>query len=170
MQHDTTLRQTLTNESNGRSVTEWHRTIEKDLTVTDNADGRSTNPHPGHGQRTTVYGSERQGHREGTPARCGSRSSSIYGGTPPDPSDDEFLEFLGFWSRDSTGRFRRLLHRSGRRPHLTYPGAASNAPPPPVGGGGRWAQPLRQRPLRHTEPSAAAWVTLSHNTGVNELA
>jgi hypothetical protein len=83
----------FTNVDNGNSVTELVNILDKDLRVTDNGDGTLTILFFSTGSRA-VHGSDGK-----VLARdAGQIRVEIlvdHGGTPSDPSDDEFLEFLG---------------------------------------------------------------------------
>jgi hypothetical protein len=92
---------TWTNPDNGRVVTENFHVREKDLKVTDNGDGTYTLLILGTGNSTYT----------GTDGKAIARNPGQsrweilidYNGTPGDPFDDEFLEYLGE-VKASTGR------------------------------------------------------------------
>jgi hypothetical protein len=95
------LRLTHTNVENGRTASVVERTLSKDLKVTDNGDGTLTILVLATGT-STLYGGD------GTPIarNPGQVRYEILvddAGTPSDPSDDVFLEFLG-QVKGSTGR------------------------------------------------------------------
>ncbi len=100
MQHSV-LRQVLTNPATGRSVSRVDRTLEKDLRITDNGDGTSTILVLATGN-STMYGNNGTAIAR-NPGQIRFEILLSNGGTPSDPDDDEFLEFLGF-VKDSTGR------------------------------------------------------------------
>ena len=90
-----------TNPANGRSITAVTTFIEKDLRVTDNGDGTLTitNLSTGNG---VVYGQDGKAIAR-NPGQVRFRFLVDDGGTPADPSDDEFLADLGM-VKGSTGR------------------------------------------------------------------
>jgi hypothetical protein len=93
--------QTYTNEANDRFATSKDSLIDKDLKVTDNGDGTSTLLVMGTGN-STIY--DASGKAIGR--NPGQRRTLILvdnGGTPADPSDDDFLEELDV-VKESTGR------------------------------------------------------------------
>jgi len=100
MQHGV-LRQVLTNEATGESVSVLVRTLEKDLRVTDNGDGTFTILVLATGNATIYDGNGKAIARN--PGQVRYEILIDNGGTPADPSDDEFLDFLGF-VKESTGR------------------------------------------------------------------
>ena len=95
------LADTWTNVESGNTVTVRERTLSKDQQVTDNGDGTLSILVLATGN-FTVYG------QDGTaiarnPGQVRFEVLIDNGGTPDDPFDDEFLEFVGF-VKDSTGR------------------------------------------------------------------
>ena len=100
MQHEV-VRLTYTNEATGQSVTEVVRTLNKDLKITDNGDGTLTILVLATGNATT-YGADGKAIAR-NPGQVRFEILIDHSGTPTDPSDDKFLEFLGF-VKESTGR------------------------------------------------------------------
>ncbi|MDQ3671807.1 MAG: hypothetical protein M3364_05110 [Actinomycetota bacterium] len=97
------IRQTevVTNLANGNSVRSASTFVDKDLRVTDNGDGTLTLLILATGN-AVLYGDDGKVIARNT----GQQRVEIlvdHGGTPSDPRDDEFLEFLGV-VKDSTGR------------------------------------------------------------------
>jgi hypothetical protein len=90
-----------TNVESGKSASAWERSISKDLKVTDNGDGTSTVLVLATGNYT-IYGSNGKAIAR-NPGQTRFRILLDNGGTPADPGDDEFLEFLGI-DKESTGR------------------------------------------------------------------
>ena len=93
--------ETVTNLANGKSVTSSAKFIDKDLRVTDNGDGTLTLLILTTGN-AVLYGPD----GKVIARNPGQERVEILvsdGGTPTDPSDDEFLEFLGV-VKESTGR------------------------------------------------------------------
>ncbi len=90
-----------TNLATGRSVRTVERVLDKDHRVTDNGDGTSTILVLATGNSTTYDGSGKAIARN--PGQVRFRILIDNGGTPQDPADDEFLEFLGL-VKGSTGR------------------------------------------------------------------
>jgi hypothetical protein len=99
----TTIKQTqiVTNLANGNSVTSFSNFINKDLRVTDNGDGTLTVLILGTGN-AVLYGEDGKVIAR-DPGQVRFEILVDHGGTPTDPSDDEFLEFLGV-VKESTGR------------------------------------------------------------------
>jgi hypothetical protein len=92
---------TFTNRANGKTVTFVGRALNKDLRVTDNGDGTLTILTLGTGN-DVFYGPD--GEVIGrNPGQIRSEFIVDHGGTPTDPSDDEFLVDLGL-VKGSTGR------------------------------------------------------------------
>jgi hypothetical protein len=91
----------FTNVDNGNTVTEVTNVMFKDLRVTDNGDGTLTILVLGTGN-DVVYGPDGKAIAR-NPGQLRFELLIDNGGTPTDPSDDEFLEFLGF-VKGSTGR------------------------------------------------------------------
>jgi hypothetical protein len=92
---------TLTNVANGNTISVRERTIFKDLKVTDNGDGTLTILVLGTGN-FTVYAQDGRAIAR-NPGQLRFELLIDHAGTPDDPFDDEFLEFLGF-VKESTGR------------------------------------------------------------------
>jgi hypothetical protein len=93
--------QSLTNLANDKTITSVFNVITKDLKVTDNGDGTLT-------ILVMATGGERWYGPDGqflfnNPGQIRFELLIDDGGTPTDPSDDEFLEFLGL-VKGSTGR------------------------------------------------------------------
>jgi hypothetical protein len=91
----------VTNLANGNSVTFFSTFIEKDLRVTNNGDGTLTILILATGN-TVLYGEDGKAIAR-NPGQQRIEILLDHGGTPTDPSDDEFLEFLGV-VKESTGR------------------------------------------------------------------
>jgi hypothetical protein len=91
----------FTNPANGKSITGVTTFIEKDLHVTDNGNGTLTitNLSTGNG---VLYGEDGKAIAR-NPGQVRFRFIVDDGGTPADPSDDEFLADLGM-VKGSTGR------------------------------------------------------------------
>ena len=92
---------TFTNPDNDRYVTEVFHGIEKDLRVTDNGDGTFTILVLETGN-STVYGMDGKAIAR-NPGQVRDEILIDNNGTPQDPSDDEFLEFIQE-IKGSTGR------------------------------------------------------------------
>jgi hypothetical protein len=92
---------TFTNPDNDRTVTEVFNGLEKDLQVTDNGDGTFTILVLGTGN-STVTGTDGKAIAR-NPGQLRWEILIDNNDTPQDPSDDEFLEFLGD-VKGSTGR------------------------------------------------------------------
>ena len=90
-----------TNLANGNTVTEVGNVADKDLRVTDNGDGTLTILVLSTGN-FAVYGPDGKALAR-NPGQVRFELLVDHGGTPTDPSDDEFLEFLGL-VKGSTGR------------------------------------------------------------------
>jgi hypothetical protein len=95
------VRVVTTNVATGEFVTEVSRTLEKDLRITNNGDGTLTILVLATGN-AVVYD------QNGTaiarnPGQVRFQLLIDHGGTPTDPTDDEFISFLGF-VKESTGR------------------------------------------------------------------
>jgi hypothetical protein len=109
--HFTTVR---TNLANGKTVTTDGNYITKDQRVIDNGDGTLT-------IRVNTAGSDHSYNSDGTKV-AQIAGQSVFelliddGGTPTDPYDDEFLEFLGFtknFARDTEqGAFCEIIHEN----------------------------------------------------------
>jgi hypothetical protein len=97
------IRQTevVTNLANGNSVTSSLTFVDKDLRVTDNGDGTLTVLILTTGN-AVLYGEDGKVIAR-NPGQQRVEILIDHGGTPTDPSDDEFLEFLGV-VKESTGR------------------------------------------------------------------
>jgi hypothetical protein len=91
----------FTNLANGNAVTSEETSISKDLRVTDNGDGTLTILGLSTGN-VVVYGPDGKAIAR-NPGQVRFEVLIDNGGTPSDPSDDEFLEFLGI-VKGSTGR------------------------------------------------------------------
>ena len=90
-----------TNVDNGNTVTEVGNAVDKDLRVTDNGDGTLTIIALNSGN-IAVYGPDGKAIAR-NPGQTRFEVLIDHGGTPTDPSDDEFLEDLGV-VKGSTGR------------------------------------------------------------------
>ena len=93
--------ETVTNLANDKSVTSISTFIDKDLRVTDNGDGTLTLLILTTGN-SVLYGEDGKAIAR-NPGQQRIEILVDHGGTPTDPSDDEFLEFLGV-VKESTGR------------------------------------------------------------------
>jgi hypothetical protein len=91
----------VTNLANGNSVTSFSTFVDKDLRVTDNGDGTLTILILVTGN-FVLYGEDGKAIAR-NPGQVRVEILVDHGGTPTDPSDDEFLEFLGV-VKESTGR------------------------------------------------------------------
>ena len=91
----------ITNVANGNAVTEEVTVLSKDLRVTDNGDGTLTILVLATGN-AVVHGSDGKAIAR-NPGQVRFEILIDHGGTPSDPFDDEFLEFLGL-VKGSTGR------------------------------------------------------------------
>ena len=91
----------VTNDANGNFVVAISRIADKDLRVTDNGDGTFTLLILTTGN--SVLYDEDGNVLARNPGQVRVEILIDNGGTPTDPSDDEFLEFLGV-VKDSTGR------------------------------------------------------------------
>ena len=100
LQHGTET-DVLTNLANGESVTSVAKVIEKDLRVTDNGDGTVTVLILATGNGV-VYGGDGKAIAR-NPGQVRFKLLFDDGGTPSDPFDDEFLDYLGE-VKASTGR------------------------------------------------------------------
>ena len=100
LQHGTET-DVFTNLANGKSVTGVLNVIEKDKRVTDNGDGTLTILILATGN-AVLYGEDGKAIAR-DPGQIRFEILIDDGGTPADPSDDEFLAFLGV-VKDSTGR------------------------------------------------------------------
>lgn len=92
---------TATNVENGNSATLVLRFVDKDLRVTDNGNGTLT-------LLVMMVGNRVLYDEDGNVVARDTGQERVeividHGGTPSDPSDDEFLEFLGF-AKEPTGR------------------------------------------------------------------
>jgi hypothetical protein len=90
-----------TNVDNDKTLTQVENFVDKDLKVTDNGDGTLTLLVLAAGS-TKVYGPDGK-LLFNDPGQTRFELLIDHGGTPSDPSDDEFLEFLGV-VKGSTGR------------------------------------------------------------------
>ncbi len=95
------VRQVITNVSTREFVTEVDTVLDKDHRVVDNGDGTLTVTVMATGNGT-LYGSDGKAIAR-NPGQVRFKILLDHGGTPGDPSDDEFLEFLGT-VKGSTGR------------------------------------------------------------------
>jgi hypothetical protein len=100
LQHGTRT-EVLTNLANGKSVTSVAKVIEKDMRVTDNGDGTLTILIQATGN-AALYGENGKAIAR-NPGQIRFKILVDHGGTPSDPSDDEFLADLGI-VKGSTGR------------------------------------------------------------------
>ena len=100
LQHGTRT-EVLTNLANGKQVTSLASVIEKDMRVTDNGDGTLTILIQATGN-AALYGANGKAIAR-NPGQVRFEILVDHGGTPTDPSDDEFLEDLGL-VKGSTGR------------------------------------------------------------------
>jgi hypothetical protein len=91
----------VTNLANGNSVTSFSTFVDKDLRVTDNGDGTLTILVLTTGN-AVLYGEDGKVIAR-NPGQQRFEILIDHAGTPTDPSDDEFLEFLGV-VKESTGR------------------------------------------------------------------
>ena len=91
----------VTNLANGNSVTSFATIRDKDLRITDNGDGTLTVLVLSTGN-AVLYGEDGKAIAR-NPGQIRAEFLFDHGGTPVDPSDDEFLEFLGV-VKESTGR------------------------------------------------------------------
>jgi hypothetical protein len=91
----------LTNPANGKSLTSVAKVIEKDMRVTDNGDGTLTILVLATGN-AVLYGEDGKAIAR-NPGQVRFELLADDGGTPSDPSDDEFLADLGV-VKGSTGR------------------------------------------------------------------
>jgi hypothetical protein len=91
----------VTNLANDKTVTAKSRFTDKDLRVTDNGDGTLTILVLTTGN-TVLYGEDGKAIAR-NPGQTRFEILVDHGGTPADPSDDEFLAFLGV-VKESTGR------------------------------------------------------------------
>ena len=91
----------LTNLANGTTLTSFATVNEKDQRVTDNGDGTLTILILATGN-AVLYGEDGKVIAR-NPGQTRVEILIDHGGTPTDPSDDEFLEFLGV-VKESTGR------------------------------------------------------------------
>jgi hypothetical protein len=92
----------FTNLDNGNDVTGEQAFLSKDLRVTDNGDGTLTILGLNAGRMSVVYGPDGKAIARG-PGQIRFELLIDNGGTPSDPFDDEFLEFLGI-IKGPTGR------------------------------------------------------------------
>jgi hypothetical protein len=100
LQHGTRT-EVLTNLANDKSLTSVANVTEKDKRVTDNGDGTLTILILATGN-AVLYGEDGKAIAR-NPGQTRFEILIDHGGTPNDPSDDEFLEFLGV-VKGSTGR------------------------------------------------------------------
>lgn len=91
----------VTNLANGNSVTSFATVRDKDQRVTDNGDGTLTILVLTTGN-AVLYGEDGKAIAR-NPGQVRFEILMDHGGTPTNPDDDEFLEFLGV-VKDSTGR------------------------------------------------------------------
>jgi len=96
-----TRTETVTNLANDKSLTSFAKFVDKDLRVTDNGDGTLTLLILTTGN-AVLYGPDGKVIAR-NPGQTRVEILVDDGGTPADPSDDEFLEFLGE-VKESTGR------------------------------------------------------------------
>ena len=96
-----TQTEVVTNVSNDNFVTSTSRFVDKDLRVTDNGDGTLTILVLTTGNAVLYNAAGEAVARN--PGQTRFELLIDHGGTPTDPSDDEFLEFLGV-VKESTGR------------------------------------------------------------------
>lgn len=95
------IHQGITNVTTREFVTEVDTVLDKDHRVTDNGDGTLTVTVLATANGT-LYGSDGKAIAR-NPGQIRFKILLDHGGTPGDPSDDEFLEFLGT-VKGSTGR------------------------------------------------------------------
>ena len=95
------ITEVVTNLANGNSVTSFLTVRDKDQRVTDNGDGTLTILVLTTGN-AVLYGEDGKAIAR-NPGQVRFEILVDHGGTPADPSDDEFLEFLGV-VKESTGR------------------------------------------------------------------
>jgi hypothetical protein len=100
LQHGTRT-DVFTNLANDKSVTGVVNVIEKDMRVTDSGDGTLTILVLATGN-AVLYGEDGKAIAR-DPGQIRFEILVDHGGTPTDPSDDEFIEFLGV-VKESTGR------------------------------------------------------------------
>ena len=100
LQHGVTT-EVITNPATGRSLTSVTRVTEKDMRVTPNGDGTLTILVLATGN-AVVYGPDGRAIAR-NPGQTRFKILVDHGGTPSDPSDDEFLGRLGV-VKESTGR------------------------------------------------------------------
>lgn len=93
--------ETVTNLANDKTVTANYTALDKDLRVTDNGDGTLTLLVLTTGN-AVLYGEDGKAIAR-NPGQTRFEILVDHAGTPSDPSDDEFLEFLGV-VKESTGR------------------------------------------------------------------
>jgi hypothetical protein len=99
--HHGTHTNVFTNQANDKSMTDVSNVLEKDLRVTDNGDGTLTILILATGN-AVVYGADGKAIAR-NPGQTRFEILVDHAGTPTDPFDDEFLEFLGV-VKESTGR------------------------------------------------------------------
>ena len=95
------MRVVTTNVATGKFVTDFSKTLEKDLRITDNGDGTLTILVLATGN-AVVYDENGKAIAR-NPGQVRFELLIDHGGTPTDPADDEFIEFLGI-VKGSTGR------------------------------------------------------------------
>ena len=100
-QNHVRVRTVYTNGGTGEYVTETVTSLEKDLRVTDNGDGTLTILVLATGNATVYDESGKAIARN--PGQMRYEVLIDHGGTPADPADDTFIEFLGV-VKESTGR------------------------------------------------------------------
>lgn len=100
-QEHSTLNEVVTNVATGEHVTNVERVLDKDLRVTDNGDGTLTILVLATGNSTVYDASGKAIARN--PGQVRYEVLINHHGTPSDPTDDEFLKFLGV-VKESTGR------------------------------------------------------------------
>lgn len=93
--------ETVTNLANDKTLTAEYTTTDKDQRVTDNGDGTLTILVLATGN-AVLYGEDGKAIAR-NPGQTRFEILVDHAGTPADPSDDEFLEFLGV-VKESTGR------------------------------------------------------------------
>jgi hypothetical protein len=100
-QEHSTITEVINNVATGEQVTRVERVLDKDLRVTNNGDGTLTILVLATGNSTVYDESGKAIARN--PGQVRYEILIDHGGTPSDPTDDEFLEFLGV-VKESTGR------------------------------------------------------------------
>jgi hypothetical protein len=90
-----------TNVANGNSITGTFKTVRRAMDATDNGDGTLTVTFLATGNDVT-YGADGKAIAR-NPGQVRFEFLIDHNGTPTDPTDDQFLAFLGF-VKESTGR------------------------------------------------------------------